>query len=259
MPRLGMEDIVRGRIAILRPENPLMDYRAVLTFDLVNERLRYEPTTGDFFWKVHVARNIRAGTLAGAEKATRTGKDGKPVRYRYIRMEGWSIPAQQFAWLLSHGEWPPASLRFADGNSLNIRLDNLVLAQALASKYDWKNPETRAQYLSEHQDSYPLAYRDKQLQRDFGLTLAEYGQMLVAQNGVCAICLRPETLTRGGKLCSLAVDHDHETNATRGLLCHHCNTGLGKFGDDPAMFERAATYLRKYKSADVIPFTQEGA
>jgi hypothetical protein len=70
-----------------------------------------------------------------------------------------------------------------------------------------------------------------------------YNAILKAQGGVCAICQKPP---KGkGKEKYLHVDHDHLTSAVRGLLCGECNTGLGKFRDDPDLLIAAAEYLLK--------------
>lgn len=50
----------------------------------------------------------------------------------------------------------------------------------------------------------------------------------------CTICGAKE---------NLVVDHDHKTNKIRGLLCNHCNRGLGHFRDDPQLLEFARIYL----------------
>lgn len=69
------------------------------------------------------------------------------------------------------------------------------------------------------------------LKSRFGISLARYNEMLVAQGGVCAICKRPEQArsTREGahRPRPLSVDHCHRTNRVRGLLCFQCNVYLG--------------------------------
>lgn len=67
--------------------------------------------------------------------------------------------------------------------------------------------------------------------------------MYDAQGGVCAICHKPETATRRGKLKALAVDHCHDTGLVRGLLCVECNTGIGKLREDTAILRSAIRYL----------------
>lgn len=59
-------------------------------------------------------------------------------------------------------------------------------------------------------------------------------------NGLCEICGRTASeATKVGK--RLAVDHSDA--GVRGMLCHHCNAGLGHFRDDPKLFLRAIEYL----------------
>lgn len=76
--------------------------------------------------------------------------------------------------------------------------------------------------------------------RQYGLTASEYDDLLAEQGGKCAICGTEEAGAWGGRL---PVDHDHETGAVRGLLCHACNGGLGQFGDDVDRLMQAAAYL----------------
>ena len=47
------------------------------------------------------------------------------------------------------------------------------------------------------------------------------------------------------KTDELEVDHCHKTGAMRGWTCKNCNTGLGKFHDDPKLLAKAIEYLNR--------------
>ena len=60
--------------------------------------------------------------------------------------------------------------------------------------------------------------RAQRLATVFNITPEEYDRILEFQGGVCALCKKPP---KEGK--RLAVDHDHESGAVRGLLDFTCN------------------------------------
>ena len=79
--------------------------------------------------------------------------------------------------------------------------------------------------------------RRSRLKRLYGITPEEYDIILEHQGGVCYICEKPPKTLR------LAVDHDHTTGLTRGLLCWSCNSGLSSFRDIARRLYRAWKYL----------------
>jgi len=89
------------------------------------------------------------------------------------------------------------------------------------------------------------------LAKTYGLLLDDYDAIYEYQRGKCAICQRATGATK-----RLSVDHDHRIgavrDAVRGLLCSKCNGMLGHARDDPAVFERAAAYLRSPPAREVL-------
>lgn len=82
--------------------------------------------------------------------------------------------------------------------------------------------------------------------REYGVTFDWYQETLASQNGVCAICWRPPDPSN--KRCPrLVVDHDHKSGKVRGLVCHSCNTGMGRVGDDPARLRSLVRYLVAFR------------
>ena len=86
--------------------------------------------------------------------------------------------------------------------------------------------------------------------RRYGLTLESFAALLAAQDGKCKICGTTEPGGQG----RWHVDHDHACcprksscgKCIRGLLCTHCNIGIGNFADSPEHLRAAASYLEAH-------------
>lgn len=87
----------------------------------------------------------------------------------------------------------------------------------------------------------PDKQRVRKYKRLYGITIDEYNAMFEKQEGRCAICQSTDT-AKGEFLC---VDHDHKTGKVRGLLCHDCNTGIGKFKDSVHLLKVTINYLEE--------------
>ena len=87
--------------------------------------------------------------------------------------------------------------------------------------------------------------RDYHFLYEYGITIADYNEMVLAQNGRCLICGNTEQRIdpKSKKLRNLCVDHDHITGKVRGLLCGKCNSFLGLANDDPVLLIKAIKYL----------------
>ena len=83
--------------------------------------------------------------------------------------------------------------------------------------------------------------------RRHGISVEQYDEIHTTQNGLCAICKRPETRIYKGSLSRLAVDHCHVTGKNRGLLCWRCNSCIGRLEDSPDLLRAAADYIEKHK------------
>lgn len=70
----------------------------------------------------------------------------------------------------------------------------------------------------------------------------EKAHLIELQENRCAIC-GGDGWTINNNCRNLAVDHNHETNEVRGLLCSACNLGLGCFKDKVSNLRKAIAYL----------------
>lgn len=98
-------------------------------------------------------------------------------------------------------------------------------------------------YQRAYRAAHPERVKNTILKRLYGISMADYLAMHDRQNGLCAICSKPETSVIRGKTISLAVDHCHETGTVRKLLCAKCNKGIGSFNHDADLLAKAIKYL----------------
>ena len=78
---------------------------------------------------------------------------------------------------------------------------------------------------------------DNRLLRTYGINNDQYLQLLEEQNYACKLCGGQPRRDR------FDIDHCHTTGKVRGLLCEHCNRGLGCFKDNPTLLMTAINYL----------------
>ncbi len=74
----------------------------------------------------------------------------------------------------------------------------------------------------------------RNIQVKYGLGSDAHEAILLAQDGRCGCCKKTRPL---------CVDHDHETNKVRGLLCQPCNLAIGLLGDSVTGVRSALMYL----------------
>ena len=79
---------------------------------------------------------------------------------------------------------------------------------------------------------------DRRLRNVYGITLEEYDELWSKQGGVCRTC---GGINKDGR--RLSVDHDHDTDKVRGLLCTSCNLALGHIKDSVEILESMIKYL----------------
>jgi len=121
--------------------------------------------------------------------------------------------------------------------------EKLRLYEQTPKRREWKRAYDRKRARTPKRQAwrkiYMAGYSRKYL---YGLSPANYDILLQDQGGVCAICKQPPPQYK--KTNRLYVDHDHETQQVRGLLCQTCNLGLG-YVEDPMWVQLAQFYLSR--------------
>jgi len=117
-----------------------------------------------------------------------------------------------------------------------------------ARNYYWANREHCMQRAKNNNKLKSSQLRaDYTLKSLYGIEHGWYQKTFEAQCGKCAICGRNNSGRSNSK--RFCVDHNHATGEVRGLLCHPCNSGIGKLKDDISLLQSAIHYLQQYGKA----------
>ena len=104
----------------------------------------------------------------------------------------------------------PEKLKAMSKRYYDKHRDKLII---ISKNYAMKNPKK------------PKTYKRKYQLKRYNITLDDYNNMFIKQEGKCAICKKHQDQISK----TLCVDHNHKTNKVRKLLCHTCNVTLSYF------------------------------
>jgi len=110
-------------------------------------------------------------------------------------------------------------------------------AREYAKEYHKKHPEYQKRYCRAYQKTHPRKYYH--IKRNYGLEQEQVIEIMESQHYKCAICDIPFNETQA------CIDHNHETNNVRGILCRTCNTGIGSLKNSVKILQSAIKYLNK--------------
>lgn len=139
--------------------------------------------------------------------------------------------------------------KYCDG-CLAVRRQTAVRKWAKANPNTRERREVKSAWYQANKKSVQIRNKkwradnpDYFLLRNYGITEAQREQLILDQNGACAVC-QTDLDTLGAK--HTHTDHCHTSGVVRGVLCVQCNTGLGSFRDSLRVLKAAITYLRKH-------------
>jgi DNA mismatch repair ATPase MutL len=122
--------------------------------------------------------------------------------------------------------------------------DNKDKIKKYVVEYYENNKEKIKEYSKKNYKDNKDKFRERNLKKSYGIDSNQFEQMLTTQNNKCIIC---DKAFGKEKINKPHIDHDHETNKVRSLLCTKCNLGIGLFDEDISRIEKVITYLKKWE------------
>lgn len=118
-------------------------------------------------------------------------------------------------------------------------LSRAEIARRYRERHPERAKETQRRYKKKNKDKLYRSYRAWR----YGLSADELKALEAVTN--CELC--DVELTTGRGAVGRCIDHDHETDKVRGVLCNLCNKMLGSAKDNPETLFRAAQYLNHHQ------------
>lgn len=94
-----------------------MEKKPRLAVERLREVLDYDPSNGEFRWKVRTSNRVRVGERAGCLNSS--------LGYRSIGLDGEQFWAHHLAWYYINGHWPALDLDHRNGLRDDNRIGNL--------------------------------------------------------------------------------------------------------------------------------------
>lgn len=216
-----------------------------------------KPAVSKGLCDTHRKRRDRHGHVFDTRPANWGAKDKHPLygSWVWMRRKGMGLLCE---------EWEKDFWKFVEYMGERPSSDHIVFREDESKPYGPGNTEwrinkfiakqsedyrrDRREYMREWRKRNPEQVLSRELVRHYGITLEQYLEMHDAQNGVCAVCSKPETTVdnRTKEVRRLAVDHCHSAGKIRSLLCSRCNTVLGQVGDDTSVLAAMVGYLKSH-------------
>lgn len=111
--------------------NTVLKRESLELLSLARQMLRWDPATGQFWWRVRASQRIHAGDPAGSIDAK---------GYVQIRIRGVTVLAHRLLWALENGTWPHLFIDHRSRRKDERVIDNLRLAtrsQNAANREGW--------------------------------------------------------------------------------------------------------------------------
>ena len=155
-------------------------------------------------------------------------------------------------WKDNHREQHNASAGQARKKSRKDYREGIINIEPKANiwsrQYRIEHPEKHKEWAKIGRERLGPLRTIREITRVRGITVEDYYILEGKQNGLCAICNKPETRNnRIGQTARLCLDHNHTTGLVRELLCHNCNQVIGHCKESIDILLKAIAYLKNHQ------------